>query len=466
MQPAYRAQYQINYWLPEGTRIERTSADLSKLGKELRSWPEVESITTTVGSGPLRFLLTFTPQQQHDCYGMIIVNTHSPDDVNDLVERTRAYIEAHYPDADPLVAPFNESGGPDYQLEARFSGDDPEVLRALSEKAKGIMADHPEAQNVRDNWRNRIPVWTPEFSQIDARAQGITRINLSNALLRLTTGIPMGQFREGDRLIPILVRAPKAERAATPDLDNVPVWGNGPKSRPLASLITGHEVQLHEAMIRHYDRIRTITVQCNPKDSFTAVKLRNELAPKIEAIALPPGYTLSWGGMYEFAGESNQSVYAQVPLAIALMLVLVVLLFNGVRQSLIIILTLPLSIVGITAGLLLTNKGFGFLAMLGMLSLIGMMIRNKVILIGEIDQWIARGTDRYEAVVQASVTRVRPVLITACTTTLGMIPLVNSNLFGSMAVTIMGGLMFATILTLVFIPTLYVIFFRIPTSRN
>ncbi|MBW1819554.1 MAG: efflux RND transporter permease subunit, partial [Deltaproteobacteria bacterium] len=231
MQPADRAQYQINYWLPEGTRIERTSADLLKLGKEIRSWPEVKSITTTVGSGPLRFLLTFTPQQQHDCYGMIIVNTHSPDDVNDLVERTQAHIVAHYPDADPFVAPFNESGGPDYQVEIRFSGDDPEVLRALSEKARGIMADHPEAKNVRDNWRNRIPVWTPEFSQIDARQQGINRPNFSDALLRLTDGISIGQFREGDRLIPILVRAPKTERRATPDLDNVPVWGNGSESR-------------------------------------------------------------------------------------------------------------------------------------------------------------------------------------------------------------------------------------------
>lgn len=464
MQPAHRAQYQINYWLPEGTRIERTSADLEKLEKELRSWPGVESVTTTVGSGPLRFLLTFTPQQQHDSYGMIIVNTHSPDDVKDLVERTRAHIETHYPDADPLVAPFSQSGGPDYQVEARFSGDDPEVLRALSEKARGIMADHPRAKNVRDNWRNRIPVWTPEFSQIDAQQQGIRRPNLSDALLRLTDGISIGRFREGDRLIPILVRAPKTERTVSLDLDNVPVWGNGSESRPLASLVTGHEVQMREAMIWHYDRIRTVTVQCNPKGSFTVVKLRNELAPKIEAIPLPPGYTLSWGGLFEFANESNQSVYAQVPLAMALMLVFVVLLFNGVRQCLIIILTLPLCIVGITAGLLLTNKGFGFLAMLGMLSLIGMMIRNKVILIREIDQWIARGTDRYQAVVQASLTRVRPVLITACTTTLGMIPLVNDNLFGSMAVTIMGGLMFATILTLVFIPTLYVIFFRIPAS--
>ena len=464
MQPAERAQFQINYWLPEGTRIENTSGDLEKIDKEIRSWKGVKNVTTTVGSGPLRFLLTFTPEQPHSCYGIIVVNTESPDDVEILIERTRTYIAAHFPEADPLVIPFNLSGGPVYEVAARFSGDDPEILRELSMKARRIMSDHPKAKNIRDNWRNRIPVWKPRFSQIDAQGQGVTRPDVADALLRLTDGIPIGQFREGDRLIPIRVRAPRQERSITPDLDNVPVWGAGERSRPLGSLINSSEVQMEDATIHRYDRIRTITVQCNPKPGMTTVNLRNDLAPQIEAIPLPPGYTLQWGGMYEFANESNNSVYAQVPLSVALMLVFVVLLFNGVRQPMIIILTLPLSLIGVTAGLLLTHKGFGFMAMLGMLGLVGMMIRNAVILIGEIDLWIAEGKDRYDSVVQASLTRVRPVLITACTTTLGMTPLVSDNLFGSMAVTIMGGLMFATILTLVFIPTLYVIFFRIPGS--
>jgi len=466
MQPADRAQFQINYWLPEGTRIEKTSADLDKLDKEIRTWKGVKNLTTTVGSGPLRFLLTFTPQQPHSCYGIIVVNTESPEDVERLIERTRAYIGAHFPEADPLVIPFNLSGGPVYEVAARFSGDDPEVLRELSMKARRIMSDHPKAKNIRDNWRNRIPVWTPGFSQIDAQRQGLTRPNVADALLRLTDGIPVGTFRSEDRLIPIRVRAPEPERSITPDLENVPVWGSAPVSRPLGAVMEDEEIQMHNAIIHRYDRIRTITVQCNPKPGITTVKLRNDLAPQFEAIPLPPGYTLEWGGMYEFANESNNSVYAQVPLSVALMLVFVVLLFNGVRQPLIIILTLPLSLIGITAGLLLTHKGFGFMAMLGMLSLIGMMIRNAVILIGEIDLWIIEGKDRYDAVVQASLTRVRPVLITACTTTMGMIPLVNDNLFGSMAVTIMGGLLFATVLTLVFIPTLYVIFFRIPARQK
>jgi len=466
MAPAHRAQYQVNYWLPEGTRIERTAEDLLKLASELQAWPEIKSVTTTVGSGPLQFLLTFTPQQQHSCYGMLIVNTHSADDVPGLVERTRAHIAAHYPDADPLVIPFSLSGGPDYNVEARFSGDDPSVLRALSEKVRAIMADHPFAKNVRDNWRNRIPVWIPEFSQIDAQRQHVTRPDVSHALLRLTDGVPLGQFRDRDRLIPILLRAPEAERTLTPDLDNVPVWGSDRESRPLGSLITNSQVQMKDAMIWRYDRIRTMTVQCNPKPGYTTVKLRNDLAKQIASIPLPPGYTLEWGGMYEFANESNNSVYAQVPLSMALMLAFVLLLFNGVRQTLIVVLTLPLSMIGITAGLLIMDKGFGFMSMLGMLGLIGMMIRNAVILIGEIDLWIKKGKDRYEAVVQASLTRVRPVLITACTTTLGMIPLVNTNLFGSMAVTIMGGLLFATVLTLVFIPTLYVIFYRIPAAAK
>jgi len=466
MAPAHRAQYQLHYWLPEGTRIEKTTKDLLKLEKELRAWPEIKGVTTTAGSGPLRFLLTFTPEQQHTCYGMMIVNTQTPEQVPEIMERTRAHLAVHYPQADPLVIPFNLSGGPNYNIEARFSGDDPAVLRELSEKARALTADHPYAENVRDNWRNRIAVWKPRFSQMDGHSQGITRPDMAHALLRLTHGVPLGTFREGDRLIPILLRASEDERRLTPDLANVPVWGNGPESRPLGSVITGHEVKMENAMIWRYDRIRTITVQCNPKPGMTTVKLRNDLAKQFEAIPMPPGYTLTWGGMYEYSNESNNSVYAQVPLSMALMLAFVVLLFNGVRQTLIVILTLPLSLIGITAGLFLMNKSFGFMSMLGMLGLIGMMIRNAVILIGEIDLWIKEGKDRYEAVVQASLTRVRPVLITACTTTLGMIPLVNTNLFGSMAVTIMGGLLFATVLTLVFIPTLYVIFFRIGTPRG
>ncbi len=466
MQPAERPQYQVNYWLPEGTRIEKTSADLKEIAKEIRAWPEVKSVTTTVGSGPLRFLLTFNPVQEYACYGIIVVNTHTSDQVEDLIERTRTYLAANFPEGDPLVIPFDLSGGPVYEVEARFSGDDPEILRDLSLKARRIMADHPKAKNIRDNWRNRIPVWKPRFSQIDAQRQGVDRPDVANALLRLTDGIPIGQFRDGDRLIPIRVRAPQTERSITPDLDNVPVWGDGNTSRPLGSLVDGRDIKMEDPIIYRYDRIRTITVQCNPKPGITTVKLRNDLASKFEAIPLPPGYTLSWGGMYEYANQSNESVYAQVPLSVALMLVFVVLLFNGVRQPLIIVLTLPLSIIGITAGLLLTHKDFGFMAMLGMLSLIGMMIRNAVILIGEIDLWIAEGNDRYDSVVQASLTRVRPVLITACTTTMGMIPLVTDNLFGSMAVTIMGGLLFATVLTLVFIPTLYVIFYRISGPRK
>ncbi len=348
-----------------------------------------KNTTTTVGSGPLRFLLTFTPEQPHSCYGIIVVNTESLEDVESLMERTRTYIGAHFPEADPLVIPFNLSGGPVYEVAARFSGDDPAVLRELSMKARRIMSEHPKAKNIRDNWRNRIPVWRPGFSQMDAQHQGLTRPDVADALLRLTDGVPVGTFRDGDRLIPIRVRAPESERSITPDLENVPVCGGAPASRPLGSVIGDGEIQMHDAMIHRYDRIRTITVQCNPKPGITTVKLRNDLASKLQAIPLPPGYTLSWGGMYEFANESNNSVYAQVPLSVALMLVFVVLLFNGVRQPLIIILTLPLSLIGITAGLLLTHKGFGFMAMLGMLSLIGMMIRNAVILIGEIDLWIA-----------------------------------------------------------------------------
>lgn len=456
-----RDQFFVNYWLPEGTRMERTSADLQQIENDLLTWPEITHVTTTVGSGPLRFLLTFTPEPQHTCYGSMIIQTRSKADVDATQKKVRTYLSDHFPEADPLVTDFSLSGAPDYGVEARFSGEDPVVLRTIADEAMKILAANSHTRSVRQNWRNRIPVLEPEYDQTAALSRGVNLPALSQSLLRITHGLPIGTYRESDQLIPILVRAPADEWEQPLDLANQPVWGQNDQSVPAASVLNDRPVQLRESTIWRYDRIRTITVQCNPVDGVTIAALQNELSPLIESMKLPTGYTLAWGGQKDFSDESNNSVAQQLPLALSIMFIAVVLLFNGIKQPIIILLTLPLSIVGITVAMLLSGKGMGFMAMLGMLSLIGMMIRNAVILIGEIDEWIAKGTPPWTAVIDASVTRVRPVMITACTTTFGMIPLINDTLFGAMSVTIMGGLMFATILTLVFIPVLYVMIYRI-----
>ncbi|MEW5734863.1 MAG: efflux RND transporter permease subunit [Thermodesulfobacteriota bacterium] len=464
---AGRPQYVVDYWLPEGTRIEQTSADMARLEKEILSWPEIEAVTSTVGSGPLRFMLSFIPQQPDTGYGNLIVNTRNPECVPDVVERTRKFIHENLPQATSMVGMFTLYGAPMYNIAARISGDDPVVLRRLADQAESIMRGHPMTMDICNDWRNQTPVWKPEFLQAAGAARGVGRQDISWATQWLTSGAALGTFYEGNRTLPILLRVPEQERLDTPDLCDEPLWGQGSQeSIPLCSVLGRGEVVMENAIIQRYDRVPTITVQCNPRDGITTADLRNQLAERFKAIAFPPGYTLVWGGMYEQQNESNNSVNAQFPLSLVLMIGAVILLFNGVRGPLIILLTLPLSIIGIVIAFLVSGMGFGFMALLGMYGLIGMMIRNAVILIGEMDLMTKDGGDRFQGVVKASLTRVRPVLITAFCTTFGMIPLLTNDDFQGMALTIMGGLLFATVLTLVFIPVLYALFYRIRPSRG
>jgi len=458
---ADRAQFQIDYWLPEGTRIERTSADLAEIEKEVLSWPGVESVMTSVGSGPPRFLLTFQPEQPNSAYGILVVNTKDKKDVDGLIERARTYLAQNFPDAEPRVERFNFANMLDYLIQVRFSGDDPQVLRAIAEKAKAIMAQNPMAKNIHDDWRQRVPVWEPEFSQTAGALSSITRPAVSATLISRSSGLPVGTFREGNKKIPIVLRMPPEAREDNVDLETLPVWDVGPYSVPMASLMESGNLKMRDPIIRRYNRIPTITVQCNPKPGTTSVALRSELVEKIEAIPLPPGYSLAWGGVYADEENTNAGFGAYYPLAFVLMFLAVVLLFNGVRQVIIIFLALPVAIVGVTIGLLVSDKPYGFMALGGVVALMGIMVRSKVILITEMDHLIRQGLDRYQAVVRAAITRVRPVLVTTFCTVFGMIPLVSDNLFGPMAVTIMGGLLFATFITLVLIPVLYAVFYRI-----
>jgi len=470
MPEADRPQFTIDYWLPEGTRIHKTDADMKDIEQELLSWPEVASVATTVGSGPLRFMLGFTPEQPNIAYGSMIVTTRPDADVNALVNRTQTYLDAQYPQAQARAAGFITGGAPNYMIEARISGDDPRVLRELAEQVRKIVQATPGTQDVGLDWRNQVVTWKPAYAQAAGGLRGLNRQDLAGMMRWMTDGTPWNVFREGSRQLPIVIRTTRSEDHDTRDIGAVPLvgWETGTLSVPLDSVMHKGEVVMENPIIRRYDRIPTITVQCNPAPGVNCDGLRETMAGKIQAVKLPPGYRLAWGGLYEEENEGNASVSAQLPLSLALMIMAVVLLFNGIRGPLIIILTLPLSIVGIVLALLVSGKPMGFMAMLGMYGLIGMMIRNAVILIGEMDL-STRGkppAERYRGVVQAALTRVRPVLITAGCTSLGLIPLLPNYIFGGMAVTIMGGLIVATLITLVFIPVLYCLFYRIQAPRG
>jgi len=277
-----------------------------------------------------------------------------------------------------------------------------------------------------------------------------------------TTGVRAGTYREGEELIPIIARPPERERLDPGQLqDRLVASTRGGAFVPVAQIVDGFELVAEETLIRRRDRVRTLTVQADPLPGLTADEARGRILDAIETIELPPGYRLEWGGEYEASAEAEESLGRQLPLGFLVMLIISILLFGRVRQPLIIWLVVPMSVCGVVLGLLGSGLAFGFMALLGFLSLSGMLMKNAIVLVDEIDAQIASGRERFKALVDASVSRLRPVTLAAVTTILGMAPLLTDAFFANMAVTIMAGLAFASVLILVAVPVLYAIFFRI-----
>jgi multidrug efflux pump subunit AcrB len=288
----------------------------------------------------------------------------------------------------------------------------------------------------------------------------VERNDLAQAILQATDGLPVAVYRKGNELIPLRVRSMIDGSPGMPSPESTPIWGMGSASVPLGQVADFSDLSWEDSIVRRYDRRRAITVQSDTV-GITYDALLARVRPKIEAISLPQGYTLDWAGEYELAVKGDKGVQKYMPLALMMMFFILVALFNGFRQPVIIMLVVPLALVGMVTGLLLTGQAFGFMAMLGAYSLIGMLIKNAVVLIEQIEFSIKEGGDRHQAVIDASVSRLRPVTMASATTILGMLPLLTDPLFASMAVTIMFGLAFASVLTLIVVPMLYTLFFRV-----
>jgi len=457
-----RTQFMVDYWLPEGSRIGNVAADLAEVETFVLGRPGVRNVAAFIGSGPPRFYLPMEPELPNPCFGELIVNTETIGDIDPLMAEVRAFLAGHFPHAEPRVRKF-PLGPPDkFKIEARFRGPDPNVLRRLADQAKAILDQHDEAFGVRDDWRQRVKTLVPDFYQPRATRAAVSRYDMALSLKRAFDGLPIGIYRENDKLLPIIARPPKEERGDIGNIDAMPIWGSAsPRSVPLSQLISGISVQWEDAVVWRWNRQRTITVQSDVR-GVQASELLGRVRPEIEALDLPPGYGLEWGGEHESSTDAQKAVFAGLPLCAFIIVIIIVGLFNAIRQPLIIILTVPLAIIGITAGLLLTHQPFGFMALLGALSLSGMIIKNAVVLIDQIDSEIGKGKAPCNAVIDSSVARMRPVVMASMTTVLGMTPLAfASGFWPPMAVTIMFGLTFATLLTLFVVPILYTLFFRI-----
>ncbi len=456
----------VDIWEPEGTDIRTTRKDTLVVADYLRKQDGVSKTTSLVGGGDARFSLVYEPKEASAAYAQIIVQTDSREQIAAVWQDVDNFIRQNMPQLDPILKPLRIGPGRDSKIEARFSGPDAVVLRQLSEQAQAIMRADPEAKEVRDDWRHPVETIVPLFNERVGRQLGITRQDLAAALKAAFEGQDVGLYREGIRLLPIRYRTPEHERLNVANIQDVQVWSPVLKRGvPIAQVVSGFETVWENTLIRSRNRIQTLIASCNPTGELTD-PLFNRLRPKIEAITLPPGYSLSWGGEFEDSRDAQAALFGALPMGFLMMILISVLLFGKLRQPLIIWLTVPLAIIGITIGLLVFDGAFDFMALLGALSLVGLLIKNAIVLIEEIDQEIEEGKAPLTAILDSATSRLRPVTMAASTTILGMIPLLSDAFFAYMSITIMAGLAFATLLTLLVVPVLYAILFKVPYSEK
>lgn len=456
-----RPQVMINMWLREGVHIDTTEKAVVKAEGELSKLEHVEDVISFIGQGALRFILTYDSEQNNPAYAQILLTVDDYRNIDALIPKIEKYYFENLPEVQLSIKRFQLGPGGGSKIQARFSGKDPKVLRSLSEQAMEIMRKDDAATFIHDDWRQKVKTIEVKLAEAQAKSAGITRSMINDAIKAQFSGTVTGLFREGTDLIPIIFRSPKDERQNIDSLMDVQVFSTVhgqyvPIQQVVESINTGYA----DSVIRRKNRTRTIIPQCDPKYG-TADELFKRLRPQIEAINLPEGYSLDWGGEYENSTDAQKKLMANVPGAFLVMVLIMVLLFNRLKQPFIIVATLPLALIGVSAGLLITGKPFGFMSLLGFLSLSGMLIKNAIVLLDQIDIELTTGKESLDAVLDASVSRIRPVAMAALTTILGMAPLVFDAFFASMAVTIMFGLAFATVLTLYFVPVMYTVLFGI-----
>ena len=461
-----RAQFVIDYFLPEGTDITKTQADLLEIDGYVRTLEGVTGTNLSVGGGHTRFMLIYESENQNAAYGQILVDVDDFARIDGLQSGLQTWIDETYPAANAKVWKFVLGPGGGSKVEARFFGRDPVVLRGLAAEAKAIMAG-AGAVAIKDDWREQMQVVRPAINTDNARRLGLTQAEISNAIYSHLNGANIGTYREGDELLDIVMRPFEANRDDIGELRNVQVFSQLTGGYiPVTQVVDRFDLVFEAGNLRRIDRKLAITAQADNAPGVLSGDLFAEVRGPIEAIDLPPGYTMEWRGEYGSSQDANAGLASTMPLGFGAMILVVLFLFNAVRQPLIIWLTVPLALIGVVWGLAVSQTPLEFMAILGILSLTGMLIKNAIVLIDETDAQIAAGKDRIQAVIDSAVSRVRPVSLGVLTTVLGVVPLLWDPFFKSLAVVIICGLSFATVLTLIVVPVLYAIFFRIKSAKE
>ncbi len=453
--------FYVNFWNPQGTHIDKTATDIEQLNIYVGKLEGVIGTTAFIGEGGMRFILSYDYQTPNAAYGQLLVEVEDYHQIDGLIAQVEGYMTDQFPEAEPFANRIPNGPAITFKIEARLHGPDAAVLRQLAGQVSEVFSASGNASDLRVDWRQPVDVIRPEFSQTQARYAGVSRNDLAAAIQWKFNGTTGGLFREGNKLIPIVFRSPERERIDSDSLAGLQVWSPlhnvyVPMQQVVSRIVTTQE----DALIKRRDRLRVMTVQCNPTVGLADAYLLS-IRAEVEAIELPPGYYLDWGGEYKSSVDAQAGLKKIFPICLLAMFVVVVWMFNSFRRPLIIFATVPLALIGVVGGLLLTGLPFGFMAILGFLGLSGMLIKNAIVLIDQIEVDIAAGVERYKAVLDSSVSRVRPVVMASGTTILGMIPLLTDPFYASMAATIMSGLFVATFLTLVIVPVMYTSVYRI-----
>ena len=453
-------KFRVDVFWPVDQHIDVTERHADVIEKGLAELEGVTHVASSIGQGPLRFILTFSPEKEHSGFAQFLVDIEDYTTLARDIKRAEDYVQSVAPDAISFGRTFDLGPSKPGKIEARLVGPDVNVLRDLEQQTLAIMEADGDAKGSRGRWFERVKVIHPKLSEEQADAHGITTRSVAQAIQSTFEGHGVGVYREQDEVIPVLFRQPPPLRLDVANLRQIPIWSPvAGQYIPLANVVAGLQTEFSDQVVERRNRKRTLTVVTDPtKDS--APTLWSRLAPKIEALPFPPGYHVEWGGEYESTQDAQAALFAPIPMFLGIMVLIVVGLFNAIRQPLVIWLTVPLALIGVTGGLLLFKQPFGFMALLGFLSLSGMLIKNAIVLVDEMDLQVRQGKPTYDAVLDSGVSRLRPVAMAAATTVLGMIPLFTDAFYVAMAVTIVGGLLVATVLTMIVVPTFYAIFFK------
>jgi multidrug efflux pump subunit AcrB len=491
-----RPQFYVDVWLPEGTSIDVTAERLKAVENQLRSYDGVTHLTSQVGGGSPRFLLTYSPEYSYSSFARILVDVDDYRVMPELLPRVQSDLEKMVADGIVNTRAFilgPASGG---KVQLRIMGPDGVELRKLASVAQRIIDEDYAERGLRSEWREPVKVVRPVMAESQARRAGIDRPDIAMAMAQAVDGIQTGWYREGDELLPIIARSPARERVDLNNLAQVPIWSPAAQRPiPLGQVVTDFSTEFEDGYIWRRDRVKMLRLHWDHRVGLSS-ELLNRVKPRVEqalnvdvdahlgrdvsddpfadhtAATLPiawrgmmpikgkPGYYIGWGGENEDSVRSQGKIQEALPVFFGIMVFIVIALFNSIKQTLVIWLAVPLALIGVTAGLLLTRQPFGFMALLGFMSLSGMLIKNAIVLVDQINLEISDGKPVFDAIVDSGVSRLIPVSMAALTTILGMLPLLQDAFFIAMAVTIMFGLGVATILTLVVVPVLYATFFQ------